>query len=803
MALSDDAKELKDKLGEIQQYLKGSTDESKSLAASFNEAKNNLSSLVDIASASVPTYKQLYLSSREEIATLDKKLRLTKERLQLDQQNLASSIEKAKTEKTSLSNALNINKAERDRLENKRSLSAVERQSLTQINSLISQQERELENVVSQIGAAEEIQHQVNKALVEASSETEKLAREYEKVHKQKEKAEKGEKLIALGDKIQSPLDGILNIANLINKLIGFIFGQFKQVDDAAGKTAKSMNISYNEAVRMREEMAAAANASGELTLNSKAMEATLVNVNAALGSSVKYSDLSEPLKKDIQLMSQLEAAAGLTGEQTQAIMKYSMSTGQSAKNVTKELMASYKVQGLKSGLVLNEKDAMKAIEKTSKAIQMSYGGNAKELGKALAAAKGLGVELNKVDDIAGSLLNFEESIENELSAELLLGKDINLEKARQAALNGDLATVAEEITKQVGSAAEFSKMNRIQQEAMAKAVGMGREELAASLQEQEALKAMSAESADAAKEKFDKLVEQKGLEEAMAEMGDNALTKQFEQAALAEKSQLAQQKMADETMPAIANTLTSLSDNFNKIFQTIKYIIDKLGGMKTVMVAIGVIITTKFVMGLAKSLINMSANLAAARAYRTTLKAQQQELGPILAKEAAIAEAKIASANAATLGAGAIPIIAGITAVMALIGGTIMAAMNDGIIKPSGASGYGDRVLFGPEGAIKFNNKDTIIAGTDLFADDAVIEPGEATQSASKGEIKIKSGGGGGQDMSSVINAIDTLGVKVETLANRPINIYIDNKKLIEATIGAQPNVYGEETAINGNKMQ
>ena len=114
-----------------------------------------------------------------------------------------------------------------------------------------------------------------------------------------------------------------------------------------------------------------------------------------------------------------------------------------------------------------------------------------KGLAEAAVQAKALGVDLSKVDQIAGSLLNFEDSISAELEAELLTGKQINLETARLAALNGDLATVAEEINKQIGGSAEFSKMNRIQQEAFAKSVGMSREELANSLVEQEALAAI------------------------------------------------------------------------------------------------------------------------------------------------------------------------------------------------------------------------------------------------------------------------------------------------------------------------
>jgi hypothetical protein len=40
----------------------------------------------------------------------------------------------------------------------------------------------------------------------------------------------------------------------------------------------------------------------------------------------------------------------------------------------------------------------------------------------------------------------------------------------------------------------------------------------------------------------------------------------------------------------------------------------------------------------------------------------------------------------------------------------------NDIMSPGEGSSGYGKRTLFGPEGAISLNNKDTVIAGTDLF---------------------------------------------------------------------------------------
>ena len=63
----------------------------------------------------------------------------------------------------------------------------------------------------------------------------------------------------------------------------------------------------------------------------------------------------------------------------------------------------------------------------------------------------------------------------------------------------------------------------------------------------------------------------------------------------------------------------------------------------------------------------------------------------------------------------------------------------NDIFSPGSNSSGYGSRTLFGPEGAIALNNKDTVIAGTDLFkkGDDVVSSPAGAIQIPDNSEAK------------------------------------------------------------------
>jgi len=136
----------------------------------------------------------------------------------------------------------------------------------------------------------------------------------------------------------------------------------------------------------------------------------------------------------------------------------------------------------------------LKDVLNTSKGISLSLGNNPERLGKAATAARAFGMELKQVDSIANSLLNFESSIEAELEAQLLTGKNINLAKARELALTNDLEGLSAELAKNGATAAEFAGMNRIAQEALAKSVGMSRDDLAKSIMLQESSKNLSDE---------------------------------------------------------------------------------------------------------------------------------------------------------------------------------------------------------------------------------------------------------------------------------------------------------------------
>ena len=282
-------------------------------------------------------------------------------------------------------------------------------------------------------------------------------------------------------------------------------------------------------------------------------------------------------------------------------IEKTTLATGGNLEKNAKNILFSAKLTGLNNKVLLNEKDIMRDVAKASDAIKLSLGGSGKKLGEAAAQAKALGMSLEQVDKIASSLLDFESSITNELSAELITGKQINLEQARLYALNNDMAGLSREIAKNFGSVAEFGKMNRIQQEAAAKAVGMSREELATTLTDQAALKGLSGDKLKDAQAALDYARAQGMTEDQIAKQGvDNLMKQQSVQERLnnsVEKMKEIFVSIAEpilQIISPIVDILLPALSSINYIFQGISGVITgNLEGLSTTQKVIGTIVAS------------------------------------------------------------------------------------------------------------------------------------------------------------------------------------------------------------------
>ena len=76
-----------------------------------------------------------------------------------------------------------------------------------------------------------------------------------------------------------------------------------------------------------------------------------------------------------------------------------------------------------------------------------------------------MGLSLQDTAKISEGLLNFQDSITKEQEASVLIGRQLNLQSARELALNNDIEGAMKEIVEQLGSEEEFSRLNGIYRE--------------------------------------------------------------------------------------------------------------------------------------------------------------------------------------------------------------------------------------------------------------------------------------------------------------------------------------------------
>jgi hypothetical protein len=527
-----------------------------------------------------------------------------------------------------------------------------------------------------------------------------------------------------------------------------------KGIDKEIGDFAKSMNLSYGEAAKVKKEFSDIALSSGDSALNSARLMETQAAIGAQLGSNAKLNEA------DLKTFTKLREQAGFTNEELMGVQQLSLVNGKTLKQNTSEILGSAKAYASRNKLVVNEKQILKEVSKASASIKLSFGGSASALAKAVVQAKQFGLTLEQAEKMSQSLLNFEESIESELSAELLTGKNLNLEEARRLALNNDIAGAAEAVAKQVGTSADFAKMNAIQQESIAKAAGLTRDELAQSLMDREALAKLGAKEGQDALSRYNEM-RAAGMSQAeiAKQLGDAELAKQYEQQSVQEKFNDTMLQLKETLMNGILPAFESMGT----------FLKDNMGMVKTI---VGLFISLK------------AAQMAYNALSVVSLALQKKR------KQAAQQEAIADVTGGAFKSLGAIPVVGAIAAGV-LVAATLASMFSnigkaDDMVSPSqGGGGYGKRMLLGPEGAISLNNKDTVIAGTDLG-----------------GGKKSSTGTSTNIDMSSVVNAIYELRRDVNALANRPVNVSIDGKKVIEATTGNQPNTVGDESRKNSYQI-
>ena len=258
----------------------------------------------------------------------------------------------------------------------------------------------------------------------------------------------------------------LLAIAAVVVAIIGLVV----KLNGILNETMREFGTSAKESGKIAIKLKVAQFQGLKMGLTAEEIKGSFVAINDTLGG------VNNASAKFITQLTDASVRTGTTAEEFSKILaiqeSISSSTREQLMAQTELIRANIEISGILPASVFKD------VAANTQAFAEFAKDGGKNVFDAALAAKKLGLNLSNVVSIADSLLDFESSIEKQMEASMLIGRDINLDKARELALNNDLEGAMSEIVKQVGSEAEFNELNRIQRKALAESVGVNVEEL-------------------------------------------------------------------------------------------------------------------------------------------------------------------------------------------------------------------------------------------------------------------------------------------------------------------------------------
>lgn len=452
-----------------------------------------------------------------------------------------------------------------------------------------------------------------------------------------------------LGKDFQASDILVKNLADSIQKVaFAFLLKQLLDLNKALVETNRTLGLSKMQMLGLEYELRAASTLAGEFGVVLKDQLQTIQDINKQTG--LLGTILTT---KNITAVSALREQLGLSAEAATQLGLISGINGTTAQTVAENVYDTVNAFNQVNKTALSARTTLEQVATTSKTIGAYFMFNTNELTKAVVEAQKLGLTLEEVNGIASNLLQFESSISAELEAELFLGKNINLERARQFALTNDLAGLSKELSQNESVRAAFASNNRFAIEKTAAALGMSVDQMSKLFYQQELVR-MGAESFRAA-------------------YGDQNL-EAAKQLDIQQRMERAFMSLGEAILPLV------------EALATISPLIEGIGMIMGV-------IALSYIPTMATGFLRMISPLATLVGLNT-----------------ANAAASLSTLGATTLGVGlalVAPMIAG--AISSMTSAVSQAKeVNDAYFPSDGSN-----VLTGPAGTFKFNKNDNIVAST------------------------------------------------------------------------------------------
>ena len=266
-----------------------------------------------------------------------------------------------------------------------------------------------------------------------------------------------------INEKFRSLEESIVSILSRPTALIGGIVAGLGKVISALGETTREMG----------GFVGGLTGAVGQVTLLKTVFPQAL---DSAKGLSSEFGGLND-LSFKTQLNTNLMAMnMGIGGQEAASLVGNFARLNGGSIETAQNLAASTKELAKANGLMPSQ--VMADVAGSAEAFAQYGKEGGKNIGEAAVAAGKLGTNMSTLTGITDNLLDFESSITKELELGAMLGKNINLTKARQLAYEGQIGASVKEALNQMGGIDAFNRMDVFQKRQAAAALGISVAEL-------------------------------------------------------------------------------------------------------------------------------------------------------------------------------------------------------------------------------------------------------------------------------------------------------------------------------------
>ena len=304
-----------------------------------------------------------------------------------------------------------------------------------------------------------------SKGLIKNLKEQNSIANDFGNMSESHKQILEGQKAVLDGIKntIQGTIDTAVTLYGNLQGAIGGVITGLGFVVDKIGDANKELGTTMFQTDGV-------ARSAGVLSFVFEDAAQNAKDLSAELGDTGKASF---DLQTNIGLMSK---NMGISGTEATKLVGALSRLNDGSTDIASDMVATSREFAKQNGIIPAQ--LMGDLANSTEEFALFGKDGGKNILEAAGYAAKLGTNMSTLSGIADGLLDFETSITKELELGAMLGKNINLSKARELAYSGDIEGATKETLKQLGGVDAFNKMDYYQKKQTADLLGVSVAEL-------------------------------------------------------------------------------------------------------------------------------------------------------------------------------------------------------------------------------------------------------------------------------------------------------------------------------------